>query len=93
MPRCSVNHPSGYFFEDIFEYEFLPIARKWSINDICSLRVINRLFNKLCNKHYVERVSGWPQGSIVRCGYRVDYYLRQERIYRGLMYIRKAILK
>lgn len=79
------------FCDDVIEYEYHSIVRPWSINDVKKNTVLYRIFNKLFNPKYVENTSGWPEGSIVRCGYKVDYYLKQERLYKKLMYIRKAI--
>ena len=79
------------FCDDVIEYEYQSIVRPWSINDVKKNTVLYRIFNKLFNPKYVENTSGWPEGSIVRCGYKVDYYLKQERLYKKLMYIRKAI--
>lgn len=79
------------FCDDVIEYEYQSIVRPWSIKDVKKNTVIYRIFNKLFNPKYVEKTSGWPEGSIVRCGYKVDYYLKQERLYKKLMYIRKAI--
>ena len=79
------------FCDDVIEYEYQSIVRHWSINDVKKNTVLYRIFNKLFNTKYIENTSGWPEGSIVRCGYKVDYYLKQERLYKKLMYIRKAI--
>ncbi|MBE5899675.1 MAG: hypothetical protein E7279_08750 [Lachnospiraceae bacterium] len=79
------------FCDDVIEYEYQSIVRPWAIKDVKKNTVIYRIFNKLFNPKYVENTSGWPEGSIVRCGYKVDYYLKQERLYKKLMYIRKAI--
>ncbi len=81
------------FCDDIVEHEFLPIAREFSIEDIKSSKFIKRICNKLLNKNYVEKISGWPEGSIVQCGYKTEYYLRQEQLYKKLMYIRKALIR
>ncbi|HAQ52575.1 MAG TPA: hypothetical protein DCR12_07430 [Lachnospiraceae bacterium] len=79
------------FCDDVIEYEYQSIVRPWSINDVKKNTVLYRIFNKMFNPKYIENTSGWPEGSIVRCGYKVDYYLKQERLYKKLMYIRKAI--
>lgn len=79
------------FCDDVIEYEYQSIVRPWSIKDVKKNSVLYRIFNKLFNPKYVENTSGWPEGSIVRCGYKVDYYLKQERLYKKIMYIRKAI--
>lgn len=81
------------FCDDVIEYEYQSIVRPWSIDDVKKNGAIYRIFNKMFNPKYVEKTSGWPEGSIVRCGYRVDYYLKQERMMKRLMYLRKALVR
>lgn len=81
------------FCDDVIEYEYQSIVRPWSTNDVKKNNALYRIINKIFNPKYVENISGWPEASIVKCGYKVDYYLKQERIMKRLMYLRKALLR
>lgn len=78
------------FCDDVLELQIQKVAAEWGQKELHMQNVIPRIMNKVSvHKDFVKE-SGWPEGSIMLAGIDTRYNLRQERLYKRLMYIRKA---
>lgn len=78
------------FCDDVTENSFSNLASRWGRKE---LRNNNLVIKILIKSGMIKRdasESGWPEGSIVNAGIQISRMLLNERIYRWLMYIRKA---
>jgi len=79
------------FCDDVLELQMQPVAAEWDEEEIKKQRFLRKLLIKLNIRREELHESGWPEGSITLAEGHVTKNLRQERIYKRFMYIRKAI--
>lgn len=79
------------FCDDVLELQIQKVAADWSSEEIRKQSFLNKLLNKVNLKKEELHESGWPEGSITISGGNIRANLRQERLYKYFMYIRKAI--
>lgn len=79
------------FCDDVLELQMQTVAAEWSMEEIKKQRFLRKLFIKLNIRKMDLHESGWPEGSIVALGGHRNKNLRQERMYKYFMYLRKAI--
>ena len=84
---------SRKFCDDILELTMQPVAVKWTDGELRKQRFFNKLLSKSGLREGGLKESAWPEGSITMAQGNVRKNLRQERFYKFLMYIRKAIVK
>lgn len=80
------------FCDDVLELQMQAVAADWSMEEIKRQRFLNKLLIKLNLQKEELHESGWPEGSITAVGGYTKKNLRQEKMYKYFMYIRKAIL-
>lgn len=81
------------FSDRVSEECLQPVAAVWKEDVLDSQDICNRLLVKLGIRKDVLPESAWMEGSIVRLGIEVQKYLWQERWYKRLMYLRKAVCR
>ncbi len=81
------------FSDRVSEECLQPVAAVWKKDALGSQGICNRLLVKLGIRKGVLPESAWMEGSIVRLGIKVQKYLWQERCYKRLMYLRKAVCR
>lgn len=81
---------SQLFCDDVLEFHMQPVAAKITAEDLKHWKIGCRLLIKsgICSREL--RKSAWPEASITLLGRSVKKYLLQERIYKYLIYFRKA---
>lgn len=79
------------FCDDVLEQQMQSVAAAWDREELKKRRFVRRLLIRLGIDKATLCESGWPEGSIVLLGGRVKAALRQERMYKYCMYIRKAL--
>ncbi|MCM1144088.1 MAG: hypothetical protein NC318_09620 [Blautia sp.] len=79
------------FCDDVLELQLQPVAVKWDKEELCKQRFFQKLLIKANLKANVLHESAWTEGSIVRSGKKTESLLWQERLYKSLMYLRKAV--
>ncbi|MCM1086858.1 MAG: hypothetical protein NC419_01795 [Muribaculaceae bacterium] len=79
------------FCDDVLELQLQPVAVKWDKEELCKQRFFQKLLIKANLKADVLHESAWAEGSIVRSGKKIESLLWQERLYKSLMYLRKAV--
>lgn len=79
------------FCDDVLELQMQKVAADWNMEEIQKQRFVNKLLIKLNRKKGTLHESGWPEGSITKAGGDIAGNLRQERMYKYFMYIRKAL--
>lgn len=92
--RAEAEAFGSLLFSDRVSEEYLqPVAAMWKKDALGSQGICNRLLVKLGIRKGVLPESAWMEGSIVRLGIKVQKYLWQERCYKRLMYLRKAVCR
>ncbi|MCM1201371.1 MAG: hypothetical protein NC312_09080 [Bacteroides fragilis] len=81
------------FCDDVLELRLQPVAARWDEEELRRNRFFNKLLIRLNLKPDILRESAWPEGSIAVLGIRTAENIRQERLYKRLMYLRKAVGK
>lgn len=81
------------FCDDVLELQWQQAAVLWDEKELRMQRFFNKLLIKMNVKRGILHESAWPEGSIVRAGGTVGKNMRQERLYKGFMYLRKAVLR
>lgn len=81
------------FCDDVLEYRLQPVAPEWNEEQLRENRFLNKLLIKLNLKSASLHESAWPEGSIARLDIKPEMNMRQERLYKSLMYMRKAVGK
>lgn len=81
------------FCDDVLELQLQPVAARWDKEELSKQRFFNKLLIKMNLKNDVLHESAWAEGSIARLGEKAGNSMRQERLYKSLMYLRKAISK
>ena len=86
-----------YFGGLIFSYDFKEdgtqyIAAKFTKKDLKNYQLIPRVMVMLGLRNGKVKESGWPEGSIVLYGERINYYLLQSALYKRLSYTRMKVL-
>lgn len=81
------------FSDRVSEEGLQPVAAVWKENTLRSHRFCSRLSVRLGIRKGVLPESAWMEGSIVRLGISVKKHLWQERQYKRLMYLRKAVCR
>ncbi len=79
------------FCDDVLELQMQKVAADWDREEIRKQRFVSKLLIKLNRKTGTLHESGWPEGSITKAGGDIAGNLRQERMYKYFMYIRKAL--
>lgn len=79
------------FCDDVLELQLQPVAAIWDKEELRKNSFINKLLIKLNLKSVGLHESAWPEGSITRLGIKIKKNIRQERLYKGFMYLRKAV--
>lgn len=81
------------FCDDMLEQQLQPVAAGWDEDELRKQRFLHKLFIKMNLKSGSLHESAWAEGSIVNFGGKVKKNLRQERLYKSLMYMRKAVIR
>nr|MDE6606890.1 hypothetical protein [Lachnospiraceae bacterium] len=81
------------FCDDVLELQLQPVAARWDKEELRKQRFLNKLLIKMNLKNDVLHESAWAEGSIARLGKKAGKSMRQERLYKSFMYLRKAIGK
>lgn len=81
------------FCDDVLELQLQPVAARWDKEELRKQRFLNKLLIKMNLKNDVLHESAWAEGSIARFGKKAGKNMRQERLYKSFMYLRKAISK
>ena len=81
------------FCDDVLELNLQPVAAEWDEEQLRENRFLNKLLIKFNLKSGRLHESAWPEGSIARLGIKTEMNMRQERLYKSLMYMRKAVGK
>lgn len=81
------------FCDDVLELNLQPVAAEWDEEQLRENRFLYKVLSKLNLKPAGLNESAWPEGSIARLGIKTEMNMRQERLYKSLMYIRKAVCK
>lgn len=79
------------FCDDVLELQLQPVAAEWDEVERKKQTFFNKLLIKMNRKQEVLHESAWTEGSITRLGGKVRKHMRQERWYKRVMYLRKAI--
>lgn len=78
------------FCDDVLEHTMQPVAAEITYEDLKKQGICRRILGKAgCFQKELKK-SAWPEASITLCGRSVRKYLLQERIYKYLIYLRKA---
>ena len=78
------------FCDDVLELQLQPVAAWWDEEELHKQRFFNKILIKLNLKSGILHESAWAEGSIARFGKKAGNHMRQERLYKGFMYLRKA---
>ena len=78
------------FCDDVLELQLQPVAAWWDEEELHKQRFVNKILIKLNLKFGILHESAWAEGSIARFGKKAGNHMRQERLYKGFMYLRKA---
>lgn len=81
------------FCDDVLELQLQPVAAWWDEEELYKQRFVNKILIKLNLKSGILHESAWAEGSIARFGKRAGSHMRQERLYKSFMYLRKAAYK
>ncbi|MBD5493523.1 MAG: hypothetical protein HDR12_03840 [Lachnospiraceae bacterium] len=81
------------FCDDVLELNLQPVAAEWDEEQLRENQFLSKLLIKMNLKSNRLYESAWPEGSIARLGIKTEMNMRQERLYKSLMYIRKAVGK
>ena len=81
---------SQLFCDDVLELQMQPVAAELTEKDLKHWGICYRLFIKTGITGKSLKKSAWPEGSIILHGSFAKKYLFQERIYKYLIYLRKA---
>lgn len=81
------------FCDDVLELRLQPVAAMWDEEQLRKHRFFNKLLIRLNLKSDIFHESAWPEGSIAILGIKTTKNLKQERLYKRFMYLRKAIGK
>lgn len=81
------------FCDDVLELQLQPVAAVWKEEELYKRRFFYRILIRMDLKSGTLPESAWAEGSITRLGKQVDKNMRQERLYKSFMYLRKAIGK
>ncbi len=84
------------FCDDVLELQMQNVAAKWDMGELHNQQFFRRIRIKFFKSNKKLHESGWPEASIVNLlgeGYKASNALRGERLYKRLMYVRKAIKK
>lgn len=84
---------SMLFCDDVLELQLQQVAAVWDEEELRKQRFFNRLLIKMNLKCGVLHESAWAEGSIARLGGKAEKNMRQERLYKGFMYVRKAVFR
>ena len=100
--KCMMGKPTRWeadafgellFCDDVLELQLQPVAAWWDEEELSKQRFFNKILIKMNLKSDILHESGWVEGSIMRLGKKTGNPMRQERIYKCFMYLRKAIGK
>lgn len=81
------------FCDDVLEQGLMPLAANWSMEDLRNQKFLSKVLIKANRKKGILRESAWPEGSMTNLVAHPGNAIRQEHLYRYLMYIRKAMKK
>lgn len=81
---------SQLFCDDVLELNMQPVAAKFTCEDLRKQGICRRMLIKAGIFQKELKKSAWPEASIVLSGGPVKKYLLQERMYKYLIYLRKA---
>lgn len=81
------------FCDDVLELQLQPVAARWDEEELHKQRFFNKLLIKMNLKSGILHESAWAEGSIARFGNKAGNPMRQERLYKSFMYLRKATYK
>lgn len=81
------------FCDDVLELQLQPVAACWDEEELYKQRFFNKILIRLNLKSGILHESAWAEGSIARYGKKTGSHMRQERLYKSFMYLRKAIYK
>lgn len=81
------------FCDDVLDLQLQPVAARWDEEQMRKHRFFNKLLLKLNLKSDIFHESAWPEGSIAILGIKITKNIRQERLYKRFMYLRKAVGK
>lgn len=81
---------SQLFCDDVLEHTMQPVAAEITYEDLKKQGICRRILGKAGFFQKEPKKSAWPEASITLCGRSVRKYLLQERIYKYLIYLRKA---
>lgn len=81
------------FCDDVLELQLQPVAAWWDEEELHKQRFFNKILIKMNLKSGILHESAWAAGSIARTGKKAGKHMRQERLYKSFMYLRKAAYK
>ena len=81
------------FTDDVLESAGQTVAANLDEKEIAKNHFINKSLIMLGLKKGPVHESAWLEGSIVRCGRHVARHLRQNRLYKYVLYTRKEIME
>ena len=81
------------FCDDVLELQLQPVAAVWEEEELYKRRFFHRILIRMDLKSGTLPESAWAEGSIARLGKQAEKNMRQERLYKSFMYLRKAIGK
>ena len=81
------------FTDDVLESAGQTVAANLDEKEIAKNHFINKTLIMLGMKKGPVHESAWLEGSIVRCGRHVARHLRQNRLYKYVLYTRKEIME
>ena len=79
------------FCDDVLELQMQNVAAEWNKEELRNQRFLRKTLIRLNKIKEQLHDSAWPEGSIVLLGEKVRKSLRQERMYKRFMYMRKAM--
>ena len=77
------------FSDDVLEYQTQQLATVFTKQELREQNLFYRILNFIGIGKKQIKESAWMEGSIVRSGIFVNYYLFQTRLYKYLIYIKK----
>lgn len=81
------------FCDDVLELQLQPVAAWWDEEELHKQRFFNKILIKMNLKSGILHESAWAEGSIARIEKKAGKHMRQERLYKSFMYLRKAAYK
>jgi len=81
------------FCDDVLESEMQEVAAVWDAAEIRNERCLQKILIRRGIRKEELHESGWPEASIVNASTDPAAFLRSERIYKYLIYMRKALAK